>query len=140
MCHIETESENEYVKIKSNRDRSGKYVVADSTGYRVSDEESKRLQLNSAAETVAPLNSPPTATRLLSFFDCRKTLSQIMIYLHFLAYDWNEDVTESRKKRKLFCRRGRSIMEENKLQRTVSKLHLKFYLLLFPFLNWRSAD
>lgn len=98
MCHIETESENEYVEIKSNRDRSGKYVVADSTGYRVSDEESKRLQLNSAAETVAPLNSPPTATRLLSFFDCRKTLSQIMIYLHFLAYDWNEDVTESRKK------------------------------------------
>lgn len=87
LCHIETESENEYVKIKSNRDRSGKYVVADSTGYRVSDEESKRLQLNSAAETIAPLNSPPTATRLLSFFDCRKTLSQIMIYLHFLAYD-----------------------------------------------------
>lgn len=31
-------------------------------------------------------------------------------------------------------------MEENKLQRTVSKLHLKFYLLLFPFLNWGSAD
>lgn len=98
MCHIEKGSENEYVKIMPNSDHSEKRVADDKTGYHVSDEGSKRLQLNSTAETVAPLNSPPTATRLLNFFYCRKTLSQIMIYLHFLAYDWNEDVMESRKK------------------------------------------
>lgn len=45
LCHIELGSVNEYVKIMSDGDRYGKRVVTDRTGYRVSCEGSKRLQL-----------------------------------------------------------------------------------------------